>query len=135
MKRDMAERQEIGNYFVPDNPRMINNITERNEQQYLLLSTTYPLNSSHTKKLCVGLQSTKEGTFQPNVKLIGNYTERISFDSNTSQQFQENMGLTYLNGSSKIKINPISFANIFVSFMVTRKQDKNFPKETLSAST
>ncbi|EGI65283.1 hypothetical protein G5I_06254 [Acromyrmex echinatior] len=51
---------------------------------------------------------------------------------------------TYLNGSSTIKVNPVSFANIFVSFtsvygakaiLVTRKEDENFPKETSSAST
>jgi len=55
---------------------MINNITERNEQQYLLLSTTYPLNSSHMNKLHMGLQSTKEGTLEPIVKLTGNYRRR-----------------------------------------------------------
>ena len=100
----MAERQEIGNHFVLDNPRVINNIIERNEQ-YLLFSTAYPLNSSHTKKLHVRLQSTKERTFEPIVKSTGNYAEGISFDSNAWKQFQENIGLmsTYLNGSSKIK--------------------------------
>jgi len=46
--RDMARRQEIGNPSVPVNLRVINNIIERNEQQYLLLST-YPLNYFHTK--------------------------------------------------------------------------------------
>ena len=99
----MAERQEIGNHFVLDNPRVINNITVRNKQQYLLLSTTYPFNSSHTKKLHVG--STKEEIFEPIIKLTDNYAEGISFDSNAWKQFQENIGLmsTYLNGSSKIK--------------------------------
>jgi len=65
---------------MPNNPRMINNITERNEQQYLLLSTTYPLNSSHMNKLYMGLQSTKEGTLEPIVKLTGNYAEGINFE-------------------------------------------------------
>jgi len=51
-------------------------------QQYLLLSTTYPLNSSHMKKLHIELQFTKEGIFEPIVKLTGNYAEGISFDSN-----------------------------------------------------
>ena len=43
----------------------------------------------------------------------------------------------YLNGNNKIKVNSISFTNIFVSFisiydaiLVTRKQNKIFPKET-----
>ncbi|KYN15580.1 hypothetical protein ALC57_12202 [Trachymyrmex cornetzi] len=45
----MAGRREIGNPSVSVNPRVINNITERNMQQYLLLSTTYPLNSSHKR--------------------------------------------------------------------------------------
>ncbi|KYN30746.1 hypothetical protein ALC56_14948 [Trachymyrmex septentrionalis] len=49
----------------------------------------------------------------------------------------------YLN-ESKIKVNPISFTNIFMSFisaygakaiLVTRKQDENYPKEALSVST
>jgi len=94
----------------------------------------------------MGLQCTKKGTFELIVKLTGNYTEEISFDSNPWKQFQENIGLmsTYLNGSSKIKVNPISFANIFVSFisaygakaiLVTRKEDENFPKKTSSTST
>jgi len=64
---------------MPDNPRVINNITERNKQQYLLLSTTYSLN---TKKLHMGLQLTKELIFETIVKLTGNYAEGISFDSN-----------------------------------------------------
>jgi len=49
---------------------------------------------------------------------------------------------TYLNGSSKIKVNSISFANIFVSFiygakvtLMTRKQNKNFPKKALLVNT
>ena len=113
----MAERQEIENHFVSNNSRVIN-IIELNEQQYLMLST-YLLNSSHTKKLHVGLQSTKEGTFESIVKLTGNYAEGINFDSNAWKQFSENMGLmsTYLNGSNKIKVNHISFINIFVSFI------------------
>ena len=66
---DMAEGQEIGNLSAPNNPRVTNNITKRNEQ-YLLLSTMYPLNFSHMKKLHIGLQSTNERTFEPNVKLV-----------------------------------------------------------------
>lgn len=59
--KHMAERQGIGNLSVPNNPRVTNNITKRNEQQYLLLlSMTYPFKFSHTKKLHVGLQSIKE---------------------------------------------------------------------------
>jgi len=58
------------------------------------------------------------------------------------KQLQENMGLmsTYLNESSKIKVNPISFANIFTSvyakaILMTHKENKNFSKETLPTTT
>ncbi|KYM83740.1 hypothetical protein ALC53_05786 [Atta colombica] len=42
---------------------------------------------------------------------------------------------TYLNGNSKIKVNPISFANSFTSncgakaILETHKEDENFSKE------
>ena len=90
----MAGRQETGNLSMPDNSRVINNITERNEQQYLLLSTMYPFNSLYMKKLHVRLQPTREGIFEPIVKLTDNYAEGISSDLNAWKQFQENMERT-----------------------------------------
>jgi len=48
----------------------------------MLLSTTYGLNNSHTKRLHVGLQTTNEGVFKPLVKLSGNNANGIYFDAN-----------------------------------------------------
>ncbi|KYN14457.1 hypothetical protein ALC57_13344 [Trachymyrmex cornetzi] len=51
---------------------------------------------------------------------------------------------TYLSENSKTKVNPISFANIFISFtfaygakaiLVTHKENENVPKEVSSANT
>ncbi|XP_071648495.1 uncharacterized protein [Temnothorax longispinosus] len=90
----------------------------RNEQLYMLLSTTYGLNSSHTKRIYVGLQATNGGVFMPMVKLTGNSADGVYFDEKSWQQFQENMGLVnkYLNGETKLKPNSISINNIFVNF-------------------
>ncbi|XP_070171145.1 uncharacterized protein [Polyergus mexicanus] len=90
----------------------------RNEQRYLLLSTTYALNSSCTKKLHVGLQTTIEGYFAPIVKLTGNYADGICLDAGTWQQFQLNMeqiGL-YLRENQKTKPSPIIINNISIGF-------------------
>ena len=76
-------RQEIGNSTVPVNLRVINNIIERNKQQYLLFSMTYSVDSFYMKKLHMGIQSTKEGIFEPIVELTDNFAEEINFDSNT----------------------------------------------------
>ncbi|XP_071582201.1 uncharacterized protein [Temnothorax nylanderi] len=90
----------------------------RNEQLHMLLSTTYGLNSSHTKRIHVGLQTTSEGVFVPLVKLTGNCADGVYFDEKSWQQFQENMGLVseYLNGETKLKPNSISINNISVNF-------------------
>lgn len=111
------------------------------EKYHLLLSTTYSLNTSNTKKLHVGLQLTGEGTFKPVVRLTGNYSEGIDFDTDAWVQFQKNMELmsVYLNGSSKTKINSVSWANVFVSFttaygaraiLVAPKENENTQAES-----
>ncbi|XP_071637419.1 uncharacterized protein [Temnothorax longispinosus] len=90
----------------------------KNEQLHMLLSTTYGLNSSYTKRIHVGLQATSEAVFVPLVKLTGNCADGVYFDKKSWQQFQENMGLVseYLNGESKLKPNSISINNISVNF-------------------
>jgi hypothetical protein len=114
----MAGTQEAVDHAKAENIRKTINIAGRDEQQYLLLSSTYPLNSSQTKKIHVGLQSSEENGFVPIVKLSGNSAEGINFDHDTWQRFKGHMKLMsgYLNDSNKTKINPVSFANIFVSF-------------------
>ncbi|KAL6433563.1 hypothetical protein ACFW04_006566 [Cataglyphis niger] len=90
----------------------------RNEQRYLLMSTTYGLNASYTKKLHVGLQAINESCFAPIAKLTRNYVDGICLDIDTWEQFQaymEHMSL-YLNESPKIKPNPIIINNISVGF-------------------
>src|SRR5436190_3952517 len=92
----------------------------RNEQRYLLLSTTYGLNSSHSKKLHVGLRARngEDESFEREVvKLTGNYIDGICVD--TWQQFQGNMEpmILYLaNETQKIKPSPIIVNNISITF-------------------
>ncbi|XP_029677841.1 uncharacterized protein LOC115244391 isoform X2 [Formica exsecta] len=93
-------------------------IDRRNEQRYLLLSTTYGLNSSCTKKLHVGLQATNDDCFVPIVKLTGNYIDGICFDIDSWQQFQismEQMRL-YLSENQKTRPSPIIINNISIGF-------------------
>ncbi|XP_024869355.1 high mobility group nucleosome-binding domain-containing protein 5-like, partial [Temnothorax curvispinosus] len=107
--------RDIPDKGIPDKGR---DFKGRNEQLHMLLSTTYGLNSSHTKRIHVGLQATSEGVFVPLVKLTGNCADGVYFDEKSWQQFQENMGLVseYLNGESKLKPNSISINNISVNF-------------------
>ncbi|KAL6258350.1 hypothetical protein P5V15_010298 [Pogonomyrmex californicus] len=140
-------QQEAANPAKLENIRKIFENSVQNVEQNLLLSTTYPLNTSHTKKLHVGLQlSRKERIFEPVVKLSGNSVEGISFDPDTWQQFQDSIRYmsSYFNGSSKSKVNPITFANIFINFtsaygakavLVTYKENENFPKESSTGNT
>jgi len=60
-----------------------NKIGNGGGNRHLLLSTTYGLNSSFTKKIQVGLQSTKEDCFIPIVKLTSNNADGICLDSDT----------------------------------------------------
>ncbi|KAL6253975.1 hypothetical protein P5V15_015826 [Pogonomyrmex californicus] len=143
----MAGQQEAANLAKLENIRKIFENSVQNVEQNLLLSTTYPLNTSHRKKLHVGLQlSRKERIFEPVVKLSGNSAEGISFDPDMWQQFQDSIRYmsAYFNGSSKSKVNPITFANIFINFtsaygaktvLVTYKENENFPKENSTGNT
>ncbi|KAL6423091.1 hypothetical protein ACFW04_010522 [Cataglyphis niger] len=98
-------------------------IDRRNVHQYLLLSTTYGLNSlgvnaSYTKKIHVGLQATSENCFVPIVKLTGNYADGICLDTDTWRQFQISMEQMkqYLCENQKSKPNPIIINNISIGF-------------------
>jgi len=80
----------------------------RNERFHMLLSTTYGLNNSQTN----------EGIFKPLVKLSGNNANGIYFDADSWQEFLHNMGIMseYLAGDNKLKPNPITIKNIYISF-------------------
>jgi len=93
----MASHKDANNskkraYDIPNNSKICNE-EGRNERFHMLLSTTYGLNNSHTKRLHVGLQTTNEGVFKPLVKLSGNNANGIYFDADSSQNFLHNMGL------------------------------------------
>ncbi|KAL6421639.1 hypothetical protein ACFW04_014557 [Cataglyphis niger] len=93
-------------------------IDRRNAHRYLLLSTTYGLNASYTKKIHVGLQATSENCFVPVVKLTGNYADGICLDTDTWRQFQINMEQMkqYLCENQKSKPSPIIINNISIGF-------------------
>ncbi|XP_072763652.1 uncharacterized protein [Anoplolepis gracilipes] len=87
--------------------------------QHMLLSTTYGLNSSYTKKIHVGLMASdgEELDFLLIVKLSSHSAERICFDMESWQKFQENMEQMslYLNGD-KIKQSTIIIDKIIINF-------------------
>jgi len=121
----MASHQDVNNskkraYDIPDNSKMCNE-ERKNERFHMLLSTTYGLNNSHTKRLHVGLQTTSEGVFKPLVKLSGNNANGIYFDADSWQEFLHNMELMseYLAGNNKIKLNPVIIKNICINFTTT----------------
>jgi len=64
----------------------------------------------------VGLQTTNERVFKPLVKLSAN--NAIYFDADSWQQFLHNMELMseYLTGDNKLKPNPVTLKNIYISF-------------------
>lgn len=103
---------------IPDKGYKECSIIAKNEQFHMLLTTTYGLNNSHTKRIHVGLQTTSEGVFVPMVKLTGNHAEGIYFNAGIWQQFQENMSLIeeYLGGENKLKLNPVNINNISINF-------------------
>lgn len=107
------EKQE----YAVNMPKMYNH-EGRNEQFHMLLSTTYGLNASHTKRIHVGLQTTNAGIYEPTVKLTGNSADGIYFNGDSWQQFQNNMGAmsAYLSGDYKLKPTPIVINNISISF-------------------
>ncbi|KMQ88435.1 hypothetical protein RF55_12082 [Lasius niger] len=84
---DFAKPEYVRTDIIKTDSNGINsdNDRRRNEPTFLL-STTYGLNSFHTKKIHVGMQAANEDCFVPIVKLSGNYADGICFD--TWQQFQ-----------------------------------------------
>ncbi|RLU19401.1 hypothetical protein DMN91_007958 [Ooceraea biroi] len=84
----------------------------------MLLTTSYGLNNSHTKRIHVGLQTTSDGVFVPVVKLNGNYAEGIHFDAESWLRFQKSMKLMkeYLGSHNRSRPDPISIDNISTSF-------------------
>ncbi|XP_048511824.1 uncharacterized protein LOC125501061 [Athalia rosae] len=53
-------------------------IALKKSDRHLLLSSTYGLNASWSKKLTVGLRLRMNGTFEPVVRLINNYSSGVS---------------------------------------------------------
>ncbi|XP_067216564.1 uncharacterized protein [Linepithema humile] len=95
-------------------------ITEKIVQNCMLLSTTYGLNFSYTKKIHVGLQTSinsDEFDFQPFVKFSSKGADGICFNMAEWQKFQENMKQMsdYLNGNS-ITANSIIINKIIINF-------------------
>ncbi|XP_072763723.1 uncharacterized protein [Anoplolepis gracilipes] len=95
------------------------NFVGKIELQRMLLSTTYGLNSSYTKKIHVGLMASdgEELDFLPIVKLSSHSAEGICSDMESWQKFQENMEQMslYLNGD-KIKQSMIIINKIIINF-------------------
>jgi len=97
----------------------MNNHKKIEHQPRMLLSTTYGLNSSYTKKIHVGLitEDNVEPDFLPVVKLTSHGAAGICFDMESWQKFQENMETmsTYLSGD-KINLSSIIFNKIIINF-------------------
>ncbi|XP_050460120.1 uncharacterized protein LOC126856006 [Cataglyphis hispanica] len=123
-KKVSSERKKLTDFVKSTHVCDINksglktDFDRRNDQRYLLLSTTYELNASYTKKIHVGLQATSENCFVPIVKLTGNYADGICLDTDTWQQFQISMEQMkqYLCENQKSKPSPIIINNISIGF-------------------
>ncbi|EFN78613.1 hypothetical protein EAI_06115 [Harpegnathos saltator] len=61
-------------------------------ESYMLLSTTYPLNTSDTKRMQIGLRASNDRTrFEPTIKLSGNTSIGIQFDFAIWEKLKEYM--------------------------------------------
>ncbi|XP_039303332.1 uncharacterized protein LOC120359502 [Solenopsis invicta] len=117
MANQQASNNSAKRTGIPDISEMHND-ERRSERFPMLLTTTYGLNNSHTKRILVGLQTTKKGIFEPVVKLSGSNADGVYFDAESWLQFQENMGVMsdYLNANNKFKPEPVVIKNISVIF-------------------
>ncbi|XP_039315431.1 uncharacterized protein LOC120359998 [Solenopsis invicta] len=108
MANQQASNNSAKRTGIPDISEMHND-ERRSERFPMLLTTTYGLNNSHTKRILVGLQTTKKGIFEPVVKLSGSNADGVYFDAESWLQFQENMGVMsdYLNANNKFKPEPV----------------------------
>ncbi|XP_072766285.1 uncharacterized protein [Anoplolepis gracilipes] len=121
----MDNRKEISNFkkslYSVSAFKSECNFVGKIELQRMLLSTTYGLNSSYTKKIHVGLMASdgEELDFLPIVKLSSHNAEGIYFDMESWQKFQENMEQMslYLNGD-KIKQSTIIIDKIIINFTI-----------------
>lgn len=119
----MGKRKEIVNSEKPaqcnDTSEARCIIAEKIVQNYMLLSTTYGLNFSYTKKIHVGLQTSinDDFDFQPFIKFSSKGADGICFNMVEWQKFQENMKLMsdYLNGNN-ITLNSIVIDKIIINF-------------------
>lgn len=119
----MNNHEENSNFKKPLDSHCVSktecNIEGKIEQQCMLMSTTYGLNSSYTKKIHVGLMviDGDELDFLPIVKLTSHGATGICFDMESWQKFQENMELisAYLSGD-KINQSSIIINKIIINF-------------------
>ena len=148
----MGKRKEISN----SEPEAHSDVSatrysnaEKMEQNCMLLSTTYGLNSSYTKKIHVGLQSSindEDFDFLPCVKLSSNGAEGIWLNMLEWQQFQENLPRMgeYLDGDNIIQ-NPITIGKIIINFITAygakallltyrENEQKDVPSKNISAT-
>ncbi|XP_032682286.1 uncharacterized protein LOC116849338 [Odontomachus brunneus] len=111
----------------------------------MLLSTTYTLNNSYTKRVQVGLQANDAGRYEATIKLIGNLTDYIYLELEAWQKFQEEFDFVhaYLRGVDKITPQPLILKNASIYFtttygsraiMVTRNREAGEEKATTADS-
>ncbi|EFN79641.1 hypothetical protein EAI_08602 [Harpegnathos saltator] len=85
----------------------------------MLLSTTYSLNTSDTKRMQIGLQASNDGTtFEPTIKLSGNTSTEIQFDFATWEKFKEYMKYIddYLHSVTRVVPEPVHINYMTITF-------------------
>ncbi|EFN87065.1 uncharacterized protein LOC112589874 [Harpegnathos saltator] len=89
-------------------------------ESYMLLSTTYPLNTSHTKRMQIGLRASNDGTtFEPTIKLSGNTSTGIQFNFATWEKFKEYMKYIgdYLHSVTRAVPEPVHINDVTITFI------------------
>ncbi|EFN84503.1 hypothetical protein EAI_02533 [Harpegnathos saltator] len=85
----------------------------------MLLSTTYPLNTSDTKRMQIRLRaSNDETTFEPTIKLSGNTSTGIQFDFATWEKFKKYMKHIddYLHSVTRPVPEPVHINDVIITF-------------------
>lgn len=65
----------------------------KKSERHLVLSTTYGLNISWSKKITVGLRLRIDGTFEPVIRLINNYSSGVSLSVSAWEDLMESFEL------------------------------------------
>ncbi|EFN89123.1 hypothetical protein EAI_02572 [Harpegnathos saltator] len=88
-------------------------------ESYMLLSTTYPLNTSDTKRKQIGLWASNDWTtFEPTIKLSGNTSTGIQFDFATWEKFKQYMKHIgdYLHSVTRAMPEPVHINDVTITF-------------------